>query len=282
LNVENIIYLIVKLNLRCFLTHLMFLGFYADSSFVTEFMTLSMHHNCCLAPNYFSISPFLTFRRRDNHKTTAKLVLDEHFNQDPNFITSDFYTTYEDEPKTPSTPLPAPPPAKLCAANRVDSQDSNATSESDETYKAPLPVEPEISQSSQLTVVRQPLFPDSSKQAFEQAESSGRVTDASARNRRACFAHTNSQQQKEDSNVIRIEPQLQVAGEKYSRESLLDIALSPLSQREPKDWNHIMTLQIAKKTTELFDPVVYLQKCQESDGSNAVLSATEAESPDPE
>ena len=91
----------------------------------------------------------------------------------------------------------------------MDSQDSNATSESEETYKAPLPVEPETTPGSQLTVVRQPLFPDSSKQAFEQAESSGRITDLGARTRRACFAHTNSQQQREETNLTRVDVQTQ-------------------------------------------------------------------------
>jgi len=58
-----------------------------------------------------------------------------------------------------------------------------------------------------LTIVRQPLFPDASKEAFEQAETSVRVMDVSARNRRACFAHTNSQQQKEELAVTKIEAQ---------------------------------------------------------------------------
>ena len=35
--------------------------------------------------------------------------------------------------------------------------------------------------------------------------------------------------------------------EKYTREALLDIALLPLSRKEPKDWENIMTLSIAKK-----------------------------------
>ncbi|XP_021939688.1 eukaryotic translation initiation factor 4E-binding protein Mextli isoform X2 [Zootermopsis nevadensis] len=141
---------------------------------------------------------------------TAKLLLDEHFNQDPE---QSIHTSCEDEPKTPSTPLPDAPPGKFSAVSRVDSQDSNATSESDETYKAPLALEPASALSpgidttlgKQLAVVRQPLFPDASKEAFEQAEASVTAMDVNARNRRACFAHTNSQQQKEDSAVVMIE-----------------------------------------------------------------------------
>jgi hypothetical protein len=60
---------------------------------------------------------------------------------------------------------------------------------------------------NQLTVVRQPLFPDASKEAFEEAATSVRAMDVNARNRRACFAQTNSQQQKEESTVTMIESQ---------------------------------------------------------------------------
>jgi hypothetical protein len=34
---------------------------------------------------------------------------------------------------------------------------------------------------------------------------------------------------------------------KYSREFLLELALSPLSQKEPKDWEHIVSYAITKK-----------------------------------
>ncbi|PNF34351.1 hypothetical protein B7P43_G15492 [Cryptotermes secundus] len=221
---------------------------------------------------------------------TAKLVLDEHFNQDPEqfYGTGNFCTTYEDEPKTPSTPLLVAPPGKFSSVSRVDSQDSNATSESDETYKAPLTLEPAPSSSpaldtisvSQLTVVRQPLFPDASREVFEQAETSPRAVDVNARNRRACFAHTSSQQKKDESAVTKTEAQSTGITGKYSREYLLELALSPLSRKEPKNWERIMLYSIAKKVPELFDPVSYIQKCQESDGSNTVLSATETESAD--
>jgi hypothetical protein len=106
-------------------------------------------------------------------------------------------------------------PGKFSDISKVDSQDSDATSESDETYKAPVTQEAAHTSSSGhdstvgslLTVVRQPLFPNASKEAFEQAETSVRVIDVNARNRRACFAHTNSQQQKDESAVSRIEGQ---------------------------------------------------------------------------
>lgn len=45
------------------------------------------------------------------------------------------------------------------------------------------------------------------------------------------------------------------------------------------DWSYSVS---AFQIPELFDPVSYIQKCQESDGSSTVLSATEIESPDPE
>jgi hypothetical protein len=119
---------------------------------------------------------------------------------------------YEDEPKTPSTPLPVAP-GKFSSVSRVDSQDSNATSESDETYKAPVTLDPAPSSSpvldtnlgNQLTVVRQPLFPDASREVFEQAETSARAVDVNARNRRACFAHTSTQQKKDESSVPKTE-----------------------------------------------------------------------------
>ncbi|GFG33118.1 hypothetical protein Cfor_03414 [Coptotermes formosanus] len=222
---------------------------------------------------------------------TAKLVLDEHFNQDPEqFCNTGDYATYEDEPKTPSTPLMLAP-GKFSDISRVDSQDSDATSESDETYKAPVMLEAAHTSSSghdstvgsQLTVVRQPLFPNASKEAFEQAETSVRVMDMSARNRRACFAHTNSQQQKDESGVsTKTEAQSTRNTGKYSREYLLELALSPISRKLPSNWERITSFSINKKIPELFDPVSYIQKCQESDGSSTVLSATEIESPDPE
>nr|CAD7445178.1 unnamed protein product [Timema bartmani]CAD7460175.1 unnamed protein product [Timema tahoe] len=43
--------------------------------------------------------------------------------------------SYEEEPRTPSAVTPAVP--KLTAGSRLSSLDSGATSESDETYKAP-------------------------------------------------------------------------------------------------------------------------------------------------
>lgn len=186
---------------------------------------------------------------------TAKLVLDEHFNQDPEqFCNTGQYATYEDEPKTPSTPLMLAP-GKFSDVSRVDSQDSDATSESDETYKAPVTLEAAHTSSSghdstvggQLTVVRQPLFPNASKEAFEQAETSVRVMDMSARNRRACFAHTNSQQQKDESAVSKIEAQSIGNIGKYSREYLLELALSPLSRKLPSNWERITSFSINKK-----------------------------------
>lgn len=188
---------------------------------------------------------------------TAKLVLDEHFNQDPEqfYGTGNFYTTYEDEPKTPSTPLLVAPPGKFSSVSRVDSQDSNATSESDETYKAPLTLDPAPSSSpvldtisgNQLTIVRQPLFPDASREVFEQAETSARAVDVNARNRRACFAHTSSQQKKDELAVTKIEAQSTGNTGKYSREYLLELALSPLSRKEPRNWERITLYSIAKK-----------------------------------
>lgn len=47
------------------------------------------------------------------------------------------------------------------------------------------------SDSGQLIVLRQPLFPDASQEAFDKAEASGRASDVSAKTRRAFFAKTN-------------------------------------------------------------------------------------------
>jgi hypothetical protein len=124
-----------------------------------------------------------------------------------------YICSYEDEPETPSTPLLVAPSGKFSSVSRVDSQDSNATSESDETYKAPVTLEPVPSSSpvldtisgNQLTVVRQPLFPDASRDVFEQAETSARAVDVNARNRRAYFAHTSNQQKKDESAVPKTE-----------------------------------------------------------------------------
>ncbi|GLG96582.1 Uncharacterized protein GBIM_03523 [Gryllus bimaculatus] len=131
---------------------------------------------------------------------TAKLVLDEYFSGEPEqYIgTGDFFTAYEDEAAV-SVVGSATPVGNI--PSRVGSMDSAATSESEETFKASVTTASEIKDSFHETnsdgafmVLRQPLFPDASKEAFEQAEASGRSTDVNARNRRALFALTNQQQ----------------------------------------------------------------------------------------
>ncbi|XP_067001589.1 eukaryotic translation initiation factor 4E-binding protein Mextli isoform X2 [Anabrus simplex] len=181
---------------------------------------------------------------------TAKLVLDEYFAQTPDqyLETEDFFISYEDEQSTPA------PVSQLISSSRVGSMDSGATSESEETYKAPLPVctesnqiEPTVaadslSSGNHLVVVRQPLFPDASKEAFEQAEASGRATDMSARNRRALFAYTNSQQlagseqtTKEDSASNSVPKKTTLC-----RQMLLQCGASTFSHKPPTDWERLL------------------------------------------
>nr|CAD7261473.1 unnamed protein product [Timema shepardi] len=68
----------------------------------------------------------------------AKLLLDDYYSGERGGIygsPDNFLTSYEEEPRTPSAVTPPAP--KLTAGSRLSSLDSGATSESDETYKAP-------------------------------------------------------------------------------------------------------------------------------------------------
>ncbi|GLG96583.1 hypothetical protein R5R35_007291 [Gryllus longicercus] len=221
---------------------------------------------------------------------TAKLVLDEYFSGEPEqYIgTGDFFTAYEDEAAV-SVVGSATPVGNI--PSRVGSMDSAATSESEETFKASVTTASEIKDSFHETnsdgafmVLRQPLFPDASKEAFEQAEASGRSTDVNARNRRALFALTNQQQSNLESQP-KSEGDAPIAPRKvrYSREFLLHLALSSFSCETPADWEQISSEcpAIIKKATEPFDPVIYSQKWQETE-MHSVICATEIDSADPE
>ncbi|XP_013783796.1 eukaryotic translation initiation factor 4E-binding protein Mextli-like isoform X1 [Limulus polyphemus] len=115
------------------------------------------------------------------------------------------------------------------------------------------------SESSSVKVVRQPLFPDSSKEAVEQAESTTTLNALSAKARRAHFARMSSvnavvESKQEPSSAV-----TSISRISYSREFLLNCALSPHSCAFP-----VNLVQIAKdapyiirQTSTRFDPAAY-------------------------
>ncbi|XP_076330328.1 eukaryotic translation initiation factor 4E-binding protein Mextli-like isoform X3 [Tachypleus tridentatus] len=86
-----------------------------------------------------------------------------------------------------------------------------------------------------VRVVRRPLFPDSRKEACEQAESAPTINALSAKARRTQFARMSSTNSVVEFNEEPTSPVSSVFGICYSRDFLLDCALSPHSSAIPAD-----------------------------------------------
>ncbi|XP_022237714.1 eukaryotic translation initiation factor 4E-binding protein Mextli-like isoform X1 [Limulus polyphemus] len=116
-----------------------------------------------------------------------------------------------------------------------------------------------VPEAGSVKVVRQPLFPDSRKDAFEQAESTATINALSAKARRTKFARMSSTNAVEEFNEEPTSTVSSVSGICYSRDFLLDCALSPHSSAIPLDlaWIAKEAPSIIRQTTTMFNPVVY-------------------------
>ncbi|KAK3863599.1 hypothetical protein Pcinc_030644 [Petrolisthes cinctipes] len=195
---------------------------------------------------------------------TAKLVLDEFFNGERNLnniaVLLDTDNSSDGAAESPTCHHPKPsgcqvrqpsPPAPH-TPNMASDLDPNA-----ESYKGVV------------TVVRQPLFPSSSKEAIECAESSIKPGDLSSKNRRALFQKT-SQDRASDCvgppspsspNSCPFTPDATPpppARLAYSRAFLVQCAASPLSRLTPSTWSQVVrnTPLVLKKSWQYLSAVV--------------------------
>uniref|UniRef100_T1J289 K Homology domain-containing protein n=1 Tax=Strigamia maritima TaxID=126957 RepID=T1J289_STRMM len=114
--------------------------------------------------------------------------------------------------------------------------------------------------SRRVTVIRDPLFPTSPKEAFEEVENSADMQVLYAKSRRAHFAKQNESLELKSSSIENTEDvdhnKSKIA---YSREFLLDCARSPYCRVTPKDMPHIVreVPYLLKKSPDIFDPIAY-------------------------
>ncbi|XP_050720530.1 eukaryotic translation initiation factor 4E-binding protein Mextli-like isoform X2 [Eriocheir sinensis] len=226
---------------------------------------------------------------------TAKLVLDEFFSGERNLnniaslLNTDGASDHLATADSPTTPGPAP---------------ASPTSASAPSPTAELDQSAENTKASVVTVLRQPLFPSSSKEAIENAESSAQPGDQSSKSRRALFQKTSDERANEEdmpgatttnttSTLLDaapdqpqpVSPPSPPLRRYYTRDFLVKCADSPLSQRTPVNWSMVVrqTPVVMKKSwqylagvtatlTEQGDMALngtpsYLQACDLEDGT---------------
>ncbi|XP_045106952.1 eukaryotic translation initiation factor 4E-binding protein Mextli-like isoform X5 [Portunus trituberculatus] len=219
---------------------------------------------------------------------TAKLVLDEFFNGERNLnniaalLGADGACDHPPSAESPTTPGCAPGPHSP----------TTPTTPSQSHYQAPSPTaevdgNTDSVKSSMVTVLRQPLFPSSSKEAIESAESSSQPGDQSSKNRRALFQKTSEDRANgEDmpgattttttsttsttttTTLPDAVPDHLPASPSppprrfYTRDFLVKCANSPLSQRTPVNWSAVVRQM----------PVVMKKSWQYLAGVTATLS----------
>jgi len=176
---------------------------------------------------------------------TAKLVLDEYFNGDRN--NSQIL-------KNGSPPLlvkPATPPATPPTSSTSPSPSPGPSGEGEESPKINGGVE----------VIRQPLFPSSSKAAVEAVETNKDGAPGSATGRRAAFAKTTEERNK------------------YSRAELLDLAAAPQSRVKPSNWTDISKVmpELIKKNSVVAGPgLIPLIKSEDAEKTEEKVQHEEA------
>jgi len=174
---------------------------------------------------------------------TAKLVLDEFFNGERNLnniailLGSDEKTDTSVQSPMTHAHAPRPPTAPVTPSTETDP--------TAETLKGVI------------TVLRQPLFPSSSKEAVNAAETSTAPNDIISKNRRALFAKTSEERSLDvsppstpgsptthpagaDDNVFSTSTNASPARLTYSREFLVKCASSPLSRLTPQNWANVV------------------------------------------
>uniref|UniRef100_A0A0N7ZAV7 K Homology domain-containing protein n=1 Tax=Scylla olivacea TaxID=85551 RepID=A0A0N7ZAV7_SCYOL len=128
---------------------------------------------------------------------TAKLVLDEFFNGERNLnniaalLGADGACDRPPSAESPTTPGCAPgphSPTTPTTTSQAHHQPPSPTAEVDANTDS--------TKGSVVTVLRQPLFPSSSKEAIESAESGSQPGDQSSKNRRALFQKTSEDRAK--------------------------------------------------------------------------------------
>ncbi|XP_053651041.1 eukaryotic translation initiation factor 4E-binding protein Mextli isoform X3 [Cherax quadricarinatus] len=193
---------------------------------------------------------------------TAKLVLDEFFSGERNLnnIALLLGTDASSEPVADST---------------TTTSQGRQPSPTVQTPTTDLDLTGESFKGGVVTVVRQPLFPSSSKEAIESAESSSQPGDQSSKNRRALFQKTSEDRANGDdagpSTPGTTSPMLEAvvdplpavpARRCYTRAFLVQCASSPLSRLTPDNWS-----QVVKQT-----PIVFKKNWQYLSGVVATLN----------
>lgn len=191
---------------------------------------------------------------------TAKLVLDEFFNGERN-LNNIAILLGPDEKMEPSvhSSAPAVPAAKTSPAPGTPSTETDPTAE---TLKGVI------------TVLRQPLFPSSSKEAVDAAENSTAPSSINIKNRRANFAKTSEERSLDVSppstpgsptthpsgadDAVFSTTNASPARLTYTREFLVKCASSPLSRLTPQNWANVVrqTPVVLKKSWQYQGAVV--------------------------
>lgn len=192
---------------------------------------------------------------------TAKLVLDEFFNGERNLNNIAILLGSDEKIEVPvQSPITHAPAIKTSPAPITPSSESDPTAE---TLKGVI------------TVLRQPLFPSSSKEAVKDAENSTAPSDVNSKNRRALFAKTSEERSLDvtppstpgsptihpaeaDDNVFSTSTNASPARLTYSREFLVKCAASPLSRLTPQNWANVVrqTPVVLKKSWQYQGAVV--------------------------
>ncbi|XP_042221159.1 eukaryotic translation initiation factor 4E-binding protein Mextli-like isoform X2 [Homarus americanus] len=171
---------------------------------------------------------------------TAKLVLDEFFSGEKNLNNIAVICT-----DTGSEPLVDSP-----TTTSVQGRQPSPTVQTPTTELDPMA---DSLKGGVVTVVRQPLFPSSSKEAIETAECSSRPGDLSSKNRRAQFQKTCEDRANGDDSgpstpgttcptlEAVLDPVPAVPARRcYTRDFLVQCAASPLSRLTPDNWSRVM------------------------------------------
>ncbi|XP_069977199.1 eukaryotic translation initiation factor 4E-binding protein Mextli isoform X2 [Penaeus vannamei] len=175
---------------------------------------------------------------------TAKLVLDEFFNGERN-LNNIALLLGTDTPSDPAVESPTSA-AMTGYQGRQPSPPVQTPTELDPTSDGIKGV---------VTVVRQPLFPSSSKEAIESAECGSNPGDVSSKNRRALFQKTSEDRATNGDDTPSTpgpatcpapeaaapEPVPAVPARRtYTRDFLVKCAASPLSRLTPNNWSQVV------------------------------------------
>ncbi|XP_068235739.1 eukaryotic translation initiation factor 4E-binding protein Mextli isoform X2 [Palaemon carinicauda] len=172
---------------------------------------------------------------------TAKLVLDEFFNGERN-LNNIAQLLGTDTTASTETAVDSPVPVVPQHPMKQSSPLQTPTSESEPSTDVLKGV---------VTVVRQPLFPSSSKEAIETAECGVQPADLSSKNRRHLFMKTSEDRAMNGDDAGPSTPGTTcpaleaVSGPApvrctYTRQFLVQCAASPLSRQTPCNWSQIV------------------------------------------